>query len=181
MKQLTQLSVLLSLFITGPLGAQESPYAGLEKRDIKALSPEQIEAYLAGEGSGFALAAELNGFPGPRHVLDLADSLALNDQQRQETQAVFEGMLASAKRLGGELVAEERILDSLFAAQQITPESLHASVTKLGQLQAELRYVHLRAHLTMAQILSPAQAQRYQHLRGYTAGHDHRMRQGSID
>ncbi|MDP2956413.1 MAG: hypothetical protein Q8N53_08320 [Longimicrobiales bacterium] len=39
---------------------------------------------------GMARPAELNGFPGPRHVLDLADLLALAPDQRSEVQGIFE-------------------------------------------------------------------------------------------
>jgi hypothetical protein len=41
------------------------PYAGLEARAIKALSEQQIADLEAGRGMGMALAAELNGYPGP--------------------------------------------------------------------------------------------------------------------
>lgn len=57
------------------------PYAGLETRQIKALSGEPVAELRAGEGMGLALAAELNGYPGPRHVLDLANQLGLTDEQ----------------------------------------------------------------------------------------------------
>jgi hypothetical protein len=56
--------------------AQVSPYAGQERHDIKSLSPQEVTALLAGQGAGFAKAAELNGYPGPAHVIELADQLA---------------------------------------------------------------------------------------------------------
>ncbi len=57
--------------------AAQSPgsYAG-----IKALSAEQIADLRTGRGMSFALAAELNGCPGPRHVLKLAEQLGLTDR-----------------------------------------------------------------------------------------------------
>ena len=48
------------------------PYAGLQARPVKALSDQQIADLRAGRGMGLALAAELNGYPGPMHVLELA-------------------------------------------------------------------------------------------------------------
>ncbi len=48
--------------------AAQSPYAGMQARPIKALSAEQIADLKAGRGLSLALAAELNGYPGPRHV-----------------------------------------------------------------------------------------------------------------
>jgi hypothetical protein len=59
-----------------------TPYAGQQARTIKALSDEDIAALLKGDGMGFAKAAELNGYPGPKHVLDLAEKLKLTDAQR---------------------------------------------------------------------------------------------------
>ena len=55
----------------------EQPYAGLESRAIKALAPSEVEDLRQGNGMGMALPAELNGYPGPRHVLDLAEELNL--------------------------------------------------------------------------------------------------------
>jgi Spy/CpxP family protein refolding chaperone len=146
-----------------------SPYAGQETRPIKALSEDEIQAYLSGSGMGFAKAAELNRYPGPRHVLDLADRLALSDDQRRKTERIFESMRAEAVRLGGELVARERELDSLFAAGTISSGALERLVVELGSLQGRLRAVHLRAHLAQREVLTPEQRRRYDALRGYDA------------
>ena len=56
----------------------QSPYAGMQARSIKALSEQQIADLKAGRGMGLALAAELNGYPGPAHVLEVADQLGLS-------------------------------------------------------------------------------------------------------
>jgi Spy/CpxP family protein refolding chaperone len=102
--------------------APMTPYAGQQSRAIKALSDEDIAALLKGEGMGYAKAAELNGYPGPKHVLDLADRLKLTPDQRQQVQAIFDRMSASAKPLGAELVERERVLDQLFQKGEITPD-----------------------------------------------------------
>ena len=47
------------------LAQSQQPYAGLEGRSVKALSEQQIADLRAGRGMGLALAAELNGYPGP--------------------------------------------------------------------------------------------------------------------
>lgn len=77
-----------------------SPYADLEKRPIKALSAEEIADLRAGRGMGLALPAELNGYPGPRHVLELARDLDLSPQQRRRTEVLFEDMQRQAVALG---------------------------------------------------------------------------------
>jgi Spy/CpxP family protein refolding chaperone len=151
-----------------------TPYAGQEQREIKALSAEEIEGYLSGSGMGLAKAAELNHYPGPRHVLDLAEPLQLSDEQRQQTQAIFEAMRTEAVRLGTQLVARERQLDTLFAAGTISEAQVEQLVTEIATIHGQLRAVHLRAHLAQKAILTPDQRRRYDALRGYnTSRHDH--------
>jgi hypothetical protein len=63
------------LMMIGNAAAQSAgPYAGMQARPIKALSAEQIADLKAGRGMSLALAAELNGYPGPRHVLELVSN-----------------------------------------------------------------------------------------------------------
>ena len=114
-----------------------------------------------------AKAAELNGYPGPKHVLDLAQQLRLTDVQRRDVQAIFDRMSAVAKPLGGELIAQEQALDRLFAKGDITPARLVAATAAIGELQGRLRAVHLSAHLETRALLSPAQIALYEQLRGY--------------
>src|SRR5215831_6066543 len=104
---------LALLAVSAPVNSQ-SPYAGLESREIKALSPQEISDYLAGKGMGFAKAAELNGYPGPAHVFELATQLHLTPEQKAKTEALFQKMQARAIGLGKELVEQERALDRLF-------------------------------------------------------------------
>ena len=155
------------------LAQSQQPYAGLEGRSIKALSEQQIGDLRAGRGMGLALAAELNGYPGPMHVLELAESLALSDQQRARVQDLFTAMRAEAIPLGDTLIAQEAELDRQFAHKTISPASLAASIDAIGTTQAALRQTHLKYHLLTAEMLTPAQAQRYGELRGYKAGMQH--------
>ncbi|HEU5297143.1 MAG TPA: Spy/CpxP family protein refolding chaperone [Burkholderiaceae bacterium] len=152
-----------------------SPYVGQEARDIKALSPEDTAALLAGKGMGLAKAAELNGYPGPAHVLELAAPLALTPEQRSQTEALFASMESRAQSLGRALVEEERKLDRLFATRAVTPELLALSLSEIGALQAQVRAAHLQAHLAQITILTPEQVAHYVKLRGCaeagTSGH----------
>lgn len=158
--------VLFSAF-NGLAAPPASPYAGQESRAIKALSPQEVQDYLAGRGMGLAKAAELNRYPGPRHVLELADQLGLSPEQRAETERIFEAMEAEASRLGAEIVARERELDGRFAAGGVAADELGRLLDELGSLQSRLRMVHLRAHLAQRDVLTPAQRQQYEVLRGY--------------
>jgi Spy/CpxP family protein refolding chaperone len=144
-----------------------TPYAGQQNRIIKALSEEEIAELLNGEGMGMAKAAELNGYPGPLHVLTLARELKLTPTQRQQIHAIFDRMSVAAKPLGAELVEHERMLDQAFAKREITPDRLAAETATISELAGRLRLVHLTAHLETRALLNPGQIAVYQHLRGY--------------
>ena len=154
-----------------PDAAAATPYAGQQTRDVKALSADEQADLLAGRGMGLAKAAELNGYPGPLHVLELARELGLTPEQRARTEALFASMQRDASALGARLVDEERALDALFATRQVDASRLADATKRIGALQAELRRVHLDAHLEQTRILTAAQTARYVELRGYgTAG-----------
>lgn len=158
---------LLALLISGPAVAAESGYAGLENRQIKALSPAQIDDLRAGRGMGMALAAELNNYPGPRHVLDLSERLGLSADQYKRVSDIFDEMAARAKELGARVVAAEMRLDALFAGKRAGKAVLRSHVSDIAGLNGELRYLHLRYHLDVRALLSDAQIARYGQLRGY--------------
>jgi Spy/CpxP family protein refolding chaperone len=159
----------------GTMRAQaQQPYAGLEARSIKALSEQQIADLRAGRGMGLALAAELNGYPGPMHVLELAEPLGLSDQQRAKMQELLAAMKAEEVPLGEKLIVQEADLDGQFADKTITSASLKASTDAIGATHAALRATHLKYHLSTVEVLTPAQVQRYTELRGYMTGmHQH--------
>ena len=163
--------VIMSIVAVAAAAHTDSPYVGQETRDIKALSPQDIEDYLHGRGLGYAKAAELNHYPGPRHVLDLAHTLALTPEQTRQTRAIFETMQAQAVALGKQLVEKEQALDRQFANGSIDAVSLQALVSEIGGLQAKIRYTHLVAHLEQKALLTEHQVQLYDQLRGYRAAH----------
>ena len=149
----------------------QTPYAGMHGRSIKALSDQQIADLGAGRGMGLALAAELNGYPGPSHVLELADKLDLSADQRAGMQRLFDAMKAEAMPLGAKLIEQEADLDKQFATRTVTPESLRASTAAAAATQGILRETHLKYHLSTGNILTPSQMTKYAELRGYGSGH----------
>ena len=153
--------------------SQQQPYSGLKVREVKALSAEQMTALAAGRGMGSALAAELNGYPGPLHVLELADPLGLSEGQRASTKRLFDSMTLEAILLGQKLIAAERDLDRQFAERTITPERLQAATATIAEIQGELRHTHLKYHLATTALLSLDQIRRYDELRGYTGAPAH--------
>jgi hypothetical protein len=145
----------------------QSPYAGMQQRPVKALSDQQLADLRAGRGMGLALAGELNGYPGPSHVLELADQLQLTTEQRQRIQQLFDAMKAEAIPVGERLIAQESALDREFAEKKIAPASLISLTAQIGETQGQLRAVHLKYHLVTAELLTPHQNHRYAALRGY--------------
>lgn len=116
---------------------------------------------------GLARPAELNQYPGPKHVLELVVELELSDEQRQHVEASHAAMLGEAQRLGKEIVDKERHLDRRFAHSHIDEEVLRSVTAEIAELYGELRFVHLRAHLETRAVLSPGQIESYDRLRGY--------------
>jgi hypothetical protein len=172
----SQLLLLVILFFWPAVAwtaETSSPYVGEETREIKALSRDEISGYLSGDGLGLAKAAELNRYPGPKHVLDLADRLQLSKQQRERTQAIFQEMNSQAISLGKQLIEKERLLDSRFAEGNISDGELVQLVSDISALQGTLRTVHLRAHLATRSVLTPEQVKGYNALRGYTQSGSH--------
>lgn len=155
------------LLLISSASIAEAPYAGMQARTIKALSDQQIADLQAGRGMGLALAAELNGYPGPAHVLELADKLGLTPGQRSTMQGLFDSMKAEALPLGSRLVEQEAALDRQFAMHTVTPESLKTATAELAGTQGALRETHLKYHLSTATILTPDQMHRYAELRRY--------------
>ena len=149
--------------------AAPSAYVGEQTREIKALSEGDIDNLRAGRGMGLARPAELNSYPGPRHVLDSAVDLQLTSGQIAALTHEFDSMKAAAIPVGEKIIERETALDNLFTGKHATAEAVRALTVEIGQLQGELRAVHLNAHVATVAILTPAQIARYDELRGYTS------------
>ncbi|MGR3502727.1 Spy/CpxP family protein refolding chaperone [Pseudaestuariivita sp.] len=169
MKRLTALLVCLPLALT----AQTAPYAGQDAREIASLSASDIDDLLNGRGWGFAKSAELNGYPGPLHILELADDIDLTADQRTKVEALFADMNSRARTLGAAYVAAEAALDAAFEEADMSHDDVARLTAEAGALRAELRAVHLKAHLDATPILTRHQKMIYARLRGYDAPGGH--------
>ncbi len=116
------------------------PYSGWEHLCVKALSNEQIADLCAGRGMSLAMPAELNGYPGPVHVLELGDQLRLTWEQRAHIQELHAAILAETIPLGERLIGQE---------------------AGIGATQGVLRLAHLRYHISTLDVLAPEQVRRY--------------------
>jgi Spy/CpxP family protein refolding chaperone len=155
----------------------ERPYEGLEAREIKALSPEEIAALQAGQGFSQALSAELNGFPGPRHVIDLAADLDLAPAQRAAVETLFREMQAEAIAAGRAVLDAEAELEAEFRSGALSEDEVAAMAEEIGRQRGVLRGIHLKYHLRTKALLSPHQVALYAAARGYGghAGHGGHM------
>ena len=163
-------SMILLWLFAGAAHAQPQPYAGQQGRELKSLSKQEVDQYRSGAGMGYAKPAELNHFPGPMHVLELADKLGLSAEQRASTQRLMDEHKAEARAIGARLIEAERTLEALFAAGEVAPGALAKAVHAAAALQGEYRLAHLETHRRMRALLSAEQVRRYDELRGYGAG-----------
>jgi Spy/CpxP family protein refolding chaperone len=132
------------------------------------MSPEEINELETGAGAGFARAAELNGYPGPRHILDLQDKLDLSEDQLAEVQKLYDEMNSEARQGGTEILQLETELEVAFREGTIDGATLETKVSTLAEKYGALRLLHLRTHLNAIQLLTPHQLALYNQLRGYS-------------
>jgi len=146
--------------------AAHAAEAAREGTGIPALSEAQAASYLDGEAMWQASVAELNHYPSPRRVLELAEALELAEGQRRATTELHEETRREAIRLGGELVALEQRLNRIFAWNQATADNIAKIVLDIGTLQAQLRLTHLVASIRQKSLLTEEQVKRYDELQG---------------
>ena len=123
--------------------SHQSPYIEQTNSPVRGLSAQEVEDLLQGRGAGYARTAELNSYPGPRHVLDLKQDLALSAEQEQAIQTVFNAMQRRAQQLGETIIEQEAQLSQLFAMEEIAPATLDQQTAELASLYGELRATHL--------------------------------------
>ena len=164
---------LIAIFSYSNLFASEyrSGYSGQQNREIKSLSAEDVQQIKAGKGWGLAKAGELNGYPGPSHVLDMAEKLDLTADQLSVMDNLFKSMQLKAIAAGERYLKAERQIDQAFVDKNIDSVSLKKMIDSSAEALAELRYVHLNTHLSTIQLLTRHQTATYNRLRGYGNTH----------
>ena len=182
-RTLTLAALLLSFTFPAASGDDHQPYAAIADRTISSLSEADIDELRRGGGWGLALPAELNGYPGPAHVLELRQELDLSDTQVATFEAIFAEMREEAILAGTNLIEAERALDEGFKRGELAAVQLRKLIETAERYRGDLRYIHLSRHLKSVDALSPHQVKRYNALRGYTddpcarvpEGHDAEM------
>jgi Spy/CpxP family protein refolding chaperone len=162
--------VVALMLSTSSFAAGQHDHAAMTSKvgaGTTTLSEKQVADLLAGEGMGLAKPAEMNHYPGPKHVLELAADLQLTPEQHTQVTAARESMLSEAKGIGAQIVEAERSLDAAFEGGKIDRAGLDELTARIARLQGTLRAVHLAAHLRTREVLRPDQIKRYDLLRGH--------------
>ena len=163
----------IGLFAIAPIPAPAqhdhgvSPYAHARDNDVPTLTPDEVYGLRTGEGMGLARPAELNHFPGPKHLLELGLDLELDHVQIERIEAIHKKMRTRAIAKGEEILSAERHLANIFASGQPSAADIERITGHLGVLRGQLQAIHLLAHIESARELTVEQIERYDRLRGY--------------
>jgi len=162
-----------SLIVTGLALAALAPVSRSQPVPAAphACLEEERQAIEKGEGFGMALAADRHGYPGPKHILELKNELALTPEQEKQVRALFDQMRGRALMTGQRLLDKEAELEQLFVSSAAAVAEVRPRLDEIAALRAELRWVHLSTHLEARQLLTPEQRARYHQLRYATAEH----------
>lgn len=125
-----------------------------------------------GEGFGMAMPADRSGYPGPKHILELKEQLKLTAEQQAAVEKLFAQTKEKAMPRGKEVLLAEARLEKMFAEGRPEAE-LREESFRVASLRAELRWVHLEAHLAARKLLTAEQLTTYHHLRWESEGHTH--------
>jgi Spy/CpxP family protein refolding chaperone len=151
---------LVLALILAPQHVHPQPATG-EIVPPSSLTADAVRQLLDGDGMGLARPAEMNEHPGPKHLLERSKELGLTIDQEKEISAIRQQVVERAKPLGRAIVDAERQLDTAFKSGALTEADLTQRLQTIARLQAELRMVHLRAHLVTKPILTAEQVRRY--------------------
>ena len=135
--------------------------------------PSDSSSLMNSEGAGMARYADLNGYPGPKHVLEMQEELGLSEAQVKQMEAIFDEMDGKAQAKGEAIVTAEKRLSRLFEVGVASEETVRLLSTDIGRMRGELRAIHLSAHLQAAAVLDASQKARYTELRHGMRGHKH--------
>lgn len=118
-----------------------------------------------GRGMGMARVAEVNGYPGPMHVLEHAEALELTDGQIDRSRELMARVRTRAPELGNQIVEAEQRLEAMFAEGSVNAAEMDSLLLQIAELRAHLRSLHMTAHLDQAAVLTEAQIEKYKALR----------------
>lgn len=135
---------------------------------IRSLPGRDIVALAGGEGGGLAKIADLNGYPGPRHVLDMDAHLNLTTRQREQLRQVMSTMEADAKEVATRYLSALAQLEEDTRQGSLSGDQFLKRYRAVEALRTELGAVHLITHFKTKDLLTPAQVATYYKPQGQT-------------
>ena len=171
-------SIIVSAIVVGVLGtfavvAAQSGHGSHEAgssaspahRRMQAALEERNGVLAQGLGAGLAFPADQNYYPGPLHVLELTDVLRLTAQQERQVEALQTAMFTASRPASKRLLESETRLRRLFADGIADEPRVRAATIETERAWAEVRLVHLFAHLKTRAVLSEEQRRLYHEAR----------------
>jgi Spy/CpxP family protein refolding chaperone len=158
-------SLVMIALGSAAMAQHEQHAAAAAGAGTSTLTAEAVQQLLNGDGLGLARPAEMNGYPGPKHVLELKTELSLTADQERKVEAIRQQMLEAARPLGRSIVEAERALDESFKAGRMSVAELASGTAAIAGLQGQLRRAHLHAHLLTKPVLTAEQVRKYYELR----------------
>jgi len=140
-------------------------HAGHQGRGQGGMRAREFRNLQQGRGMGMGRVADVNGYPGPMHVLEHAEALELTDGQSERTRELMTRVKTRAPELGKQVVDAEKRLEAMFAGGSVNAAKMDSLLMEIAELRAHLRSLHLTAHLDQAAVLTEVQLEKYKELR----------------
>ena len=142
-----------------------APDPVLKHSPVKTINDKKYNGYLNGDDmDDMSLAGEMNHYPLPDRALKYKAQLQLNPGQITKLKEIVANLNRKKKEMGGNIVNNERTIDSLFRTHEIDEGNLIFYTNRYGLYQGELRNAILQACLKTRDILSEAQIKKLESL-----------------
>jgi hypothetical protein len=129
---------------------------------IRTLTYDQYQSYLTGEaGTDMAYVAEVHHYPMPDKVLKLKKELNLTADQVKKLTDVIDHTHRLRVQIGGSIIANEKMLDLLFAQNNVDNGNLIFYINRFGAYSGELRNAILQACIATKKTLTPEQMKKF--------------------
>lgn len=128
--------------------------------------PSDRDALLKGLEGDNGKTAEMNKYPSPKDLLELATTLNLSSVQKSRLIEIRDNTISRAKQLGKEIVQIENELHKAFQARIINEKSCTDDAQQIGRLRGRLRAVFLTSHIRAKAVLNDSQVSMYRKIQG---------------
>jgi Spy/CpxP family protein refolding chaperone len=134
-------------------------------RAAQTCATEFDQVVAEGRGFGMAFAADQNGYPGPLHIIELRERLALTPDQVAKAEALMRAMFDESRPKSARLLSAEARLRRLFADGAANEAAVRTVVAEVERARSDVRLVHLLTHLRARDVLTESQRRLYHDMR----------------